>query len=58
MKEEVTTFGVILGPCGTGKTYLTRLASNLYPTGVLYHEIFDPADFPQQLAKKVGNWLS
>lgn len=54
MKEEVDLFGVVLGPSGTGKTYLTRLVCNLYPSGVLYYEIVLPSYLPEGLAKTVG----
>ena len=53
-KSDVNMFGVILGPSGTGKTYLTRLASSLWPSGVLYYEIFDPLRLPEELAETVG----
>jgi hypothetical protein len=54
MEEDVNMFGVVLGPSGTGKTYLTRLACRLYPSGVIYHEIVDPSTLPTYLAKAIG----
>jgi hypothetical protein len=54
IEKEVRMYGVVLGPAGTGKTYLTRLACRLYPSGVIYHEIVDPSTLPTSLAKAIG----
>lgn len=48
-------FGVVIGPTGTGKTHLTRLACcEPHTPGVLYHEIGDAASFPHHLVKTIG----
>lgn len=44
-------FGIVLGPSGTGKTYLTRDVCNQDPCGVLYHEIYDPLSAAEELAQ-------
>ena len=54
MKESLSVFGVILGPSGTGKSYLTELACNMWPKGVLYHHIDVPSELPVDLAKTIG----
>lgn len=54
MKESLSVFGVILGPSGTGKSYLTELACNMWPKGVLYHHIDVPSELPVGLAKTIG----
>ena len=54
MKEYVSMFGVVLGPSGTGKTYLTMLACSLYPSGVIYHEVYHPSFLAKDLAAAVG----
>ena len=51
------TFKVVLGPSGTGKTYLTRKLCKEYPFGVLYHEVFDPCVAAQELAHSSGMLL-
>ena len=51
-QNQTNLFGVVLGPSGAGKTYLTRLACN--DSGVLYYEIADPSLFPERLARKIG----
>ena len=47
-------FGVILGPCGTGKTYATRVACNRDPSFILYCEIYEPRMTAQELARAAG----
>ena len=37
--EDIWKFGVIIGPCGTGKTFSTRMACKKHHCGVLYTEI-------------------
>jgi hypothetical protein len=55
LQNQTNSFGVVHGPSGTGKTYLTRLACNQDPmAGVLYYEIADPSFFPERLARKIG----
>ena len=54
MKEYVSMFGVVLGPSGTGKTYLTKFACSLYPSGVIYHEVYVPSFLAKDLAAAVG----
>jgi hypothetical protein len=54
MKKKVYTFGVVLGPSGTGRTYVTRLACSLYPSGVIYYEIYHPSFLAVNLARVVG----
>ncbi len=59
-REDPTQFGIILGPSGTGKTYLTRQVCRDSPSfGVVYYEIPGaPASFPEDLAREVGMKLS
>ncbi len=48
-------FGIILGPSGTGKTYLTRLACcDESASGVVYFEIKSVKLFPKELAHAFG----
>ena len=54
LEETLTQFGVILGPSGTGKTYLTRLACSMASKGVVYYHIGDTASIPVQLARTIG----
>ena len=52
--EPPDTYGVIFGPSGVGKTYLTRSACYEYSEGVLYCEASSTAKFPHLLAKTIG----
>ena len=47
-------FGVILGPTGTGKTYVIREAHRQNPKGSLYFEIGGVRMFPWELAEATG----
>ena len=47
-------FGIVFGPSGTGKTALVRQVCALHPQGVLYHEVFNPHQFPTELGKSAG----
>ena len=46
-EEEYVSFGVIIGPIGTGKTVH-------HPKGVLYYNTCEPEDFSRELAEAVG----
>lgn len=46
---EMPSFGVVLGPTGTGKTYMARAACNESPMYVLYHKILNPKESWQKL---------
>lgn len=55
IETDDALFGVIVGPTGTGKTHLTRLACcEPHTPGILYHEIGDASSFPQELANTIG----
>ena len=51
-------FGIIFALPGTGKTAIIRqdlvCTSTLHPQGVLYHEVFNPHQFPTELGKSAG----
>ena len=55
---DVRSFGVVLGPSGTGKTALTRLVCRRHPVGTIYHEIYDPLSAAEELAKAAGLIIS
>lgn len=46
--------GVILGPKGSGKSYLTRSACNKHPEGFLYCDASSSTEFSQLLAETIG----
>lgn len=46
--------GVIFGPKGSGKSYLTRSACNKHPEGFLYCDASSSTEFSQLLAKTIG----
>ena len=48
------TFGLIVGPSGTGKSALVTKECNRLPKGVLYHNVCEPKDFARELAEAVG----
>ena len=48
------SFQIVLGPSGTGKTLLTRQVCNEITLGVLYHEIYEPAEIGKELANACG----
>ena len=52
--QKKKTFGVILGPTGSGKTTLVREICNDYTSGVLYMELSDSESFNRVLAKTIG----
>ena len=52
--QEVRTFGLIVGPTGTGKTAVVTNLCNIYPKGVLYFEITEPKTFSTGLAKSLA----
>ena len=49
-----TTFGLIVGPTGTGKTALVTKECNTCPEGVLYYNVCEPKVFAHELAEAVG----
>ena len=51
--EDRKQFGVIIGPCGTGKTFSTRTACRENPHGVLYTEI-NTANLVKGFAEQTG----
>ena len=51
---SLKSFGVVLGPSGTGKTALVRELCARYPHGVLYHEVFEPRVLTEELTRAAG----
>ena len=55
IESTTDTFGVVIGPSGTGKTYATRAACREgNPSWILYHEIYEPKLAAEELAKTAG----
>lgn len=52
------TFGLIVGPTGTGKTVLVSDLCNQYPEGVLFYEVREPKTFASGLARAVSMKIS
>ena len=52
--SHVRCYGIILGPTGTGKSYLTAKVCRDNPSGVIYHHVTVKDNLPSQLAKAVG----
>jgi len=52
--NNAPSFGLLMGPPGTGKSVLVTYLCNKYPEGVLYLEVGKPLTFPYDLAKEVG----
>ena len=47
-------FGVVLGPSGTGKSFVTRAACYANPSWILYHELFGADTAANELATVAG----
>ena len=54
MKNFKDTFGLIVGPTGTGKSALVTKECNRFPKGVLYYNVCEPTVFARKLAETVG----
>ena len=48
------TFGLIVGPTGTGKSALVTKECNRFPKGVLYYNVCEPTVFARKLTETVG----
>ena len=54
LKNTSKCYGIILGPAGTGKSYLVAKVCNDHSRYVIYHMITVPSLLPHELAEKVG----
>ena len=52
--DEVTRFGLVIGPSGSGKSYAIKDFCNQFPEGMIYHEIVEPSSFVTSLSKELG----
>ena len=55
---EATRFGVIIGPCGSGKTTIVRQLCSSYPGGVMCYEVCKPDTVVQYLSQEIGMKMS
>jgi len=53
-----TCFSILIGPSGSGKSYIVRKLCNQFSHGVLYFEIKEPENFAIWLAEEVGMKLA
>lgn len=56
--ENRRTFGLVVGPTGTGKTEIVRNLCNRYSHGVIYHDVREPKAFSSGLTKSVAMKIS
>ena len=54
LKNTSKCYGIILGPAGTGKSYLVAKVCNDHSRYVIHHMITVPSLLPHELAEKVG----
>ena len=54
LKNTSKCYGIILGPTGTGKSYLVAKVCNDHSRYVTHHMITVPSLLPHELAEKVG----
>ena len=53
-KGDRHSFGLIIGPTGTGKTCLVTNLCNKFPKGVIYYEVVEPKTFSVNLSKALS----
>ena len=53
-RQTKKSFGLIVGPTGSGKTALVTKECNRFPKGVLYYNVCEPEMFTKKLAEEIG----